>query len=666
MKRTNRWILWLLAPVLFCVMMGYACAEEEDAQNTSKVKKVFTLSFASYNQFINEMKIIGNVASNPAFAATIDGPIRFYFGNDIMKAANLDGQIGLVVLVTEDGNETFPILVLPIADTDVLIDFMTAKDEDLEYTVREDGVVEWENGFLTMYLKVVNEWTYLTLNEEHLPIDKNTKPEDILGPMNGEMLQMYFDFENLSMEMKGAYVDALKDGMELALEQEENESDEDFALRKEVAEAQMKSIRDMMESLTTFSWGIHVDTDTKAIKTTLNINMKPESEFLKLVKKLDEVNPAFSGFAQASGMFRGYGISVNTPENLKVSELALKKSFKDIRNSLEDDKDDKYYAPIMELLNLAEELASSMHTDVQNSGFMMDAEAGNYNMILAMKNQKRETVREMFQKCVALAKKELGDDFDENWVKTDVKTENGLVFDTLTLTTDAINTLGKKLDEEAEELTEKDLELVKKIIGEQFSLIVGGNDTQVWVGLGTDPLAKVTACTNHEKVENVGEIRMDLRSIFAFIEQYAKISVERSEYEIEKLMIAAETTDAETTDAAEDTENAESSEAAETTVAEESESDSENISQALVEELAEIEEESPSEREDALQESIENAEKMQMQMGVLMEIMDGTDETDMVFEVDTTEKGMVIQMDFEEGITRILGMLPSLIMMNAM
>lgn len=663
MKRTNRWILWILAPVLFCVMAGYACAEEEGAEKTPEVKKAFALSFASYNRFTEEMKIVGNVASNPAFAAMIDGPIRFYLGNDVMKAADLDGQIGFVLMVPEDGKETVPILVLPIADTDVLIDFMTAKNEDLEYTMREDGVVEWKNGFLTIYLKVVNEWTYLTHDDAYLPTNENAKPEDLLGPMNDEMMQMYFDFENLPIEVKGAYIDALKEGMELALEKQEGESDEDFALRKEVAEAQMKSIRDMMDSLTTFSWGFHVDAETKAVKTTLNINMKPESEFMKLVKKLDEMNPAFSGFVQTSGMFRGYGVSVNTPENLKVSELALKKSFKDMRNALEEEKEDKYYSAVVELLDLVEEWTYSMllADGTQNSGFLMDAEVGNYNMIIAVENQKRETLREMFQKCVTLAKKELGDDFDENWVKTDVKTENGLVFDTLTLTTDAIITLSKKLDEEAEELTEENLELIKKIIGEQFSLIVGGNDTQVWVGLGTDPLAKVTACTNHEKVETAGEIRIDLRSIFAFIKQFSAISAECSEYEIEKLKNAEET---ETVDA--EVEEADVVEIAEAEDAEESETDSENISEGLVEELAEIDEESPLEREDALLESIKTAEKTQMQMDVLMEIMDGTEETDMVLGIDTTENDMVIRMDFEEGITRILGMLPSLIMMNAM
>ncbi len=646
MKRTNRWILWILAPVLFCVMAGYSCAEEEGVENVPEVKKAFTLSFASYNRFIEEMKIVGNVASNPAFAAMIDGPIRFYLGNDVMKAANLDGQIGLVLVVPEGGKETAPILVLPIADTDVLIDFMTAKNEDLEYTVREDGIVEWKNGFMTIYLKVVNDWTYLTLKEEYLPTDANTKPEDILGAMNDEMMQMYFDFENLPIEVKGDYIEALEEGMELALEKQEGESDEDFALRKEVAEAQMKSIRDMMEALTTFSWGFHVDAETKAIKTTLQINMKPESEFMKLVKQLGEVKPAFSGFAQIPGMFRGYGVSVNTPENRKMSELVLKKSFKDIRKNLEEDKDDEYYTPMMELLDLAEEFVLSMHTDKQNSGLFMDTEMGNTNLILAMENPKRETIREMFQKCVTLAKKELGDNFDENWVKTDVKTENGLVFETVTLTSEAWEFLVETYFESA------DLEFAKKIFGNQISFVVGGNDSQLWVGVGTDPLAKVSACTNHQNVETAGDFRVDLKRVFALIGQSAEIGLEIAEKELENLEEAEMNEEVEVAEMEDVTEEIIDSE--------------ENVSDGLVEELAEIDEESASDKAESLQEEIDRVEKLQMQMDVLLEIMDGTEETDMVLGIDTTDNGMVIRMDFEEGITRILGMLPSLIMMNAM
>ncbi len=647
MKRTNRWIFLLLASVLFCVMASYACAEDKDVEKNSTVKKVFTLSFASYNQFVEEMKIIGNTASNPAFAATIDGPIRFYLGNDIMKAVNLDGQIGFVLMISDDGESPIPILVLPIADTDALIDFMTAKDEDLEYTVREDGIVEWKKGFQTVYLKGMNKWTYLTLDESLLPTDENAKPEDILGPMNGEAVQINFNFENLPQELKTLYTKNLEEGMKLALEKQEGENDEDYALRKEVAETQMKIARDTMEALTTFSWGVHVDADAKAIKTTLNINVKPESEFMKLMKRLESLNTVSTSFAQVPGMFRGYGVSVNTPENLKVSKLALKQSFKDMRNALEEEKDDENYSAFVELLNLAEEMVFSLipADGVQCSGFLMDAEMGDYNMIIAVENQKRETIREIFQKAVALAKKELDDDFNENWVKTDVKTENGLVFDTLTLSTETIVALLKNLNKEAEELAEKELELIKKATGNQISLIVGGNDTQVWVGLGTNPLAKVATCANNKKTQVAGEFRMDLRKIFAFIEQCAGISVEFNEYTMEKLKLSEET---------------------KTANAEESEEDSENVSERLVEELAEIDEETPSERKETLEKNIESAEKTQMQMGVLLEILDGTDKTDMVLDFDSTETGMVIRLNFEEGITRILGMLPSLIMMRAM
>ena len=57
--------------------------------------------------------------------------------------------------------------------------------------------------------------------------------------------------------------------------------------------------------------------------------------------------------------------------------------------------------------------------------------------------------------------------------------------------------------------------------------------------------------------------------------------------------------------------------------------------------------------------------KIESLMGVLNELMDGTEKTNLRTTVDSSENDLQIQFLGEEGLLKIIGMLPGLILMNA-
>ena len=219
---------WLLPLVILCFgLSGFARAEQE-------VQTFMTFSCSSWNAAINDLKTIGEASSNPSFAALVEGPLRLYLGKDLMKAADLNAPIGLALQRFEgESDDNYALICcFPIQEASTLLDFLAKKlDEDLEFTQREDGVIEW-NGY---YLKEVNGFTWLMTDERQPAQLASVDPKTFFQMGNGQSIQFTFDphgFADLPVTISAAF----NEGADLALEKEEDESDEEFELRKKLAE----------------------------------------------------------------------------------------------------------------------------------------------------------------------------------------------------------------------------------------------------------------------------------------------------------------------------------------------------------------------------------------------------------------------------------------------
>ena len=66
------------------------------------------------------------------------------------------------------------------------------------------------------------------------------------------------------------------------------------------------------------------------------------------------------------------------------------------------------------------------------------------------------------------------------------------------------------------------------------------------------------------------------------------------------------------------------------------------------------------------EEAQKDMKKIESLMGVLNELMDGTEKTNLRMTVDSSENELQVQFLGEEGLLKIIGMLPGLILMNAL
>ena len=80
---------------------------------------------------------------------------------------------------------------------------------------------------------------------------------------------------------------AVSEGVEVGLQQEEGESAEDFAKRKETAEEQLRYLNQVWDSLSEFNLTERVDPESKSVCFTMKIGLNPDSLLAEMMKKIE-------------------------------------------------------------------------------------------------------------------------------------------------------------------------------------------------------------------------------------------------------------------------------------------------------------------------------------------------------------------------------------------
>lgn len=604
-------------------------------------KPFLTVSAASFNAVMNDLKAIGNAASNPAFAATVEGPVRFWLGKEMMEALDLDGQTGISVYDLGNNNTGF-LFGFPLEDVSVLMDFMTEKNEDLEYTEREDGVIVWNMAFI----KSVNGWTFIASDETLLKLLDDVKPAELFGTMNGQTFRYWMDFSRMPEEVRKTFL-SIQEGAALGLEKTEDESDEEFEARKRSTEASLAMVKAVWDSMTDVEFGMHVNKETNAIESDIDIQMKPESEWGKLTTDAAKVKPVFSGFTQADGMIRSFSSGINSEITRKSQAANVKVYVDTVRKALTEESELKLDEDFLdEIETLLTQFLSETSKQVENhTGLVVSGTPGNTNAAFAVQIPDVKDVKALFGKSVEIVKKQLGEAFDDKWIQNDVKMENGMTFDVIRIPTDEIIEIAEKEDEEKSPEYIKDS--LHKIFGDELVLAVGGAGNLCFTALGNNPLEKIPDCLKNSDSKNLSEMNIDVRKLCLYASSLVEILLDAKNQEI----------------AAKDAKNEKNKASAEN---KEDTGDTEDIKEAKAE-MEDLWEEAASDSQETADADVVRELKKSINfLTILAEITAESEHQEAVFTAQARENRIHVKIELQEGITKIVGMIPSLILMNAL
>ncbi|MDO4576152.1 MAG: hypothetical protein Q4D98_13170 [Planctomycetia bacterium] len=480
---------------------------------------IFKMSFRSYNQFLGDMKFIGEVASDPAFGTAVELPLQLWLGADFLESLDKNAPIGLCVQHVADSYQ--PLLVLPVDDLTAVTDLLSQKvflDSEVEMNQGEDGVMEFRSGASTLYLKTVGTQTFLATTREQI----DHLPKETFLDKTDDTFSLTFDMENLPQEVKDEFLKAFDMGLTLSMEQLPEESDEDFAARKEQGEAGAEMMRQLFEQYQTLSIGVRMNRDTKAMEWNLDIQFLPDASLLKTIQKQRDVTPAFTGFAGKGLLYGGHMVSFQDPKMAQTQKKSLKNTFQTLQTYLSSASvtdDAKTRDHFTRAANLVKELLGpylEKESYRMGLGVQLDANARNFGM--GIDSDDPAQFQKAFDELIQMARDELGDTFQESWIHKNVETVDGVTFSTCVF---PLKDLALSNQERSDDWKEKTL----AFYGDQLVLALGQGKNCVYLGVGNDPLPLLKTCLKETGNTAPMYQEMSLLPLFAFLSRLTELEV---------------------------------------------------------------------------------------------------------------------------------------------
>jgi hypothetical protein len=262
------------------------------AQQNSNQIALITLS--SYDEIKTDIGFLGRLSGQPALADTTEMMLGFLTGGQGL--AGLDKSKPIGVAVYADGGEISVKALIPTTDMDALLGLLgnwgiVAEDG-------EDGVKELSAPGQTLYAKESNGWAVISVSPEVAKSGADD-PEALIGTLTGTYdLAARVFVQNIPTEYRNLAIDQLRAGMEQGMVKNPDESDQQYEMRKAMAQAQIEQFSQLLEDSDelTFGWSI----DGKEERTFIDFEMKAAagSKLANQMAEYKNLTTDYAGFYQ--------------------------------------------------------------------------------------------------------------------------------------------------------------------------------------------------------------------------------------------------------------------------------------------------------------------------------------------------------------------------------
>lgn len=291
-------------------VLAQATATADEARTAgqagAELKTVAVAALNGHQTVLSDIDFLGGLVGQPG----ISGIVRLMSGGSLEA---LDGARPIGVVVRIDGSSFVPVVCLPVSDFDKLLE--VGENFNFEPIDAGDGVYELELPDQVLYLKHEGDWTFAAREADALKMAP-ADPAAVLGPLVVTYdLGVKLMAGNVPEIYRGIALEQLRQGLEQGLEQEPDESDEDFAKRRELAQAQVEQIEDMINGLDQVTIGWSIDAENRRMFLDVNASALPKTDMALAMTAYQPAATGVTGFhrPEAAASFLSHG---KTPKEL--------------------------------------------------------------------------------------------------------------------------------------------------------------------------------------------------------------------------------------------------------------------------------------------------------------------------------------------------------------
>lgn len=419
---------------------------------TGEIKTVAVVGATSYNNLIGDINFVGSLADRPELGQMLQGMIAMFTQGKGLDGIDQSKPWG--VILQTDGQQFLPVGCIAVTDINKVFDIV--RGFGAQISDGADGVKQIVlPGGQSLHVKESGGWAYLGQSPDaltNLPADPAAELNKIVADYD---LGAQVTVQNIPEQFRQMLLQQMKAGMEDGLKQNEGESDEDFANRRKLAEAQVAQLESLISDVNEIATGWALDSKDQKTFFDFTATFLPGSKLAKQVAAQGTPKTDFAGFYQPGAAVTMSFASQADPEMIKENIEQMKITMDTMRKQAEKAIDDEEDIPDEEtrtavkaaLADFMDAFQATMESGHIDGAASLHMAAEGLTLVAGASIKEPAKFESGLKKLAALAEKEP----EFNGVQWNAATHEGVNFHTLSVPVpeddaDARQMFGEKVD----------------------------------------------------------------------------------------------------------------------------------------------------------------------------------------------------------------------------
>jgi hypothetical protein len=477
-NKLTRWMAACGLVVAFAASAPSALAQNApvEVQVTGapgEMKPLAAVVFASYEELMKDIDFLGSLnpqvqqGGAPA-SQMVEQTLQMFTQNKGL--AGLDKSKPIGVIVQTDGQMPAGAVCIPVTDLNALLDVV----KGFQVTVADAGnglqQLSTQQG-QSVFLKPAGGWALISMMPqmlEALPED----PMTVLGPLAEDYdLAARIHVQNVPETFKHQAVDAMSQGAEGGMTQNDEESDEDFAERKRLLQAQLDQLKQFINELDQVTVGLAIDNQEQRAFLDFAYTAQPGTKLAEQIAANSNVTTNFAGFVQPdAAMTLSFASKMTAADTAQLDQM-IESLRTQASKAIDEDDDLQGDAGVKSGVNdFIDAIKATMQSGTMDGGASLDVAADSLTFVAGGFIADPAKVESGLKKIAEAAQKKEEDMPEVKWASSKHKDVT-------------FHTMQAPVPEEEEE--------ARQLFGETLDLAVGIGQKAVYFAAGRDAIDAV-------------------------------------------------------------------------------------------------------------------------------------------------------------------------------
>lgn len=484
--------------MLLALAVGLAISParlQAQSGDSGTVKTIAVVALSGYDNVMANVNYFGGLAGQPEAKQTIEGMLNLF--TQAKGLAGVDKTRPWGVVLQTDGMQFVPVGCLPVTDLNELLDlalgFGVVADD------AGDGVKELAMEDRSLFVKQVGEWAFFSQSSEALA-NAPSDPMAVLKPLSEKYtVGVQVKVPNVPEMYRQIAEQQMRQGVEQGLERLPDETDEEYDARKEMTEAQVENLVQMIQEVDELTFGWATAPDQKKTYFDFMMTALPDTKTARQLAAGSDSKTNFAGFMQEGASATALIAQQVPPEMVQEQAEQMKTMLQTVRQQAAKAIDEGNELPnqnakdamksaIDDFLSALEATVMTGKTDV---GAVLNIKPDSFTLVAGGYVVETGKIESGLKKIMALAEQ------DPNFpgVKWNAESYGGLSFHTVEV----------PIPDHEEE--------ARQMFGDKLNVAVGLGSEAAMLAIGKDNMAAAKKVLDESKSQPNKEVKPAVMSV---------------------------------------------------------------------------------------------------------------------------------------------------------